>query len=257
MQMQSTESFFQSDLWIFSFSILAIYHIVFWFCNICLIFIELYDIPWIDQYRIQKQKKKLRFQPDMVRLMVKETITNEISSICLSPVLYFIFTYFGEVQIHEPRPAWSTILFQLGLFILSEDTIFFWTHYLFHTPWLYQNIHKKHHVYRQPTGVTAVLSDPIEGVQSQFALWFMPIVLREKHLFTLCLWVAIRVYQTVLAHSGYDFPYISTQYWFPELMPGALAHDFHHQHGKWSYGSFFSIWDQLMGTHRLSKRPVT
>jgi sterol desaturase/sphingolipid hydroxylase (fatty acid hydroxylase superfamily) len=248
----STTSFFQSDAWLFSVYIILTYEIVFWLCNGFLIFIEIFDIPSIDQYRIQKHKPKLRFQPDIIHLMIKETIVHQLSLIFLSPVLYYIFNYFGHVDINGVRPSWSTILFQLALFILSEDTIFFWTHYLLHTPWLYKNIHKKHHVYKQPTGVTAVLSDPIEALQTLAATWFMPILLKETHIYTLCLWVAIRVYQTVAAHSGYNLPYITTQYWLPDLMPGALAHDFHHQHGKWSYGSFFSIWDQLMGTHRLS-----
>ncbi|CAF0975642.1 unnamed protein product [Rotaria sp. Silwood1] len=248
----SSTSFFQSDGWFFSVYLIATYEIVFWLCNSFLIYIEIFDIPSIDQYRIQKQKKKLRFQSDIVHLMIQQTIHHQISLFFLTPVLYYIFNYFGHVDVQGVRPSWSTILFQIGLFILSEDTIFFWTHYLLHTPWLYKNIHKKHHVYKQPTGVTAVLSDPIESIINQFAVWFMPILLKETHIFTICLWAAIRVYQTILAHSGYDFPYISTQYWFPDLMPGALAHDFHHQHGKWSYGSFFSIWDHIMGTHRLS-----
>ncbi|CAF1139819.1 unnamed protein product [Adineta ricciae] len=255
--LSSSTSFFQSDPWLFSVYVLTTYEIVFWLCNSFLIFIELVDIPWIDQYRIQKQKKKLRFQPEIVRLMIKETVINQISSLVLIPILYYTFEYFGHVDLHSSRPAWSTVLYQIALFILSEDTIFFWTHYLFHTPWLYKNIHKKHHVYKQPTGVTAVLSDPIEAIQTEFAMWFMPVFLKETHIFTICLWVAIRVYQTVAAHSGYNFPYIMTQYWLPELMPGAIAHDFHHQHGKWNYGSFFSLWDQLMGTHRLSASKTT
>jgi sterol desaturase/sphingolipid hydroxylase (fatty acid hydroxylase superfamily) len=213
----------------------------------------MFDFPSIDQYRIQKKKKKLRFQTDLVNLMIKQTIVHQISFVLLTPVLHYVFNYFGHVDIHSACPSWSTIAFQLLLFILSEDTIFFWTHYLFHTPWLYKNIHKKHHIYKQPTGVTAVLSDPWEGLQTQFSMWFMPICLRETHIITLSIWVAIRVYQTVLAHSGYNFPYITTQYWMPNLMPGALAHDFHHQHSAWNYGSFFSLWDQLMGTHRLAK----
>jgi len=92
----------------------------------------------------------------------------------------------------------------------------------------------------------------IEGLQNQLSIWFMPVLLKEKHIFTLCIWIVIRVYQTVNAHSGYNLPYISTQYWVPWIMSGALAHDFHHQHGKWNYGSFFNVWDRLMGTHRLS-----
>jgi sterol desaturase/sphingolipid hydroxylase (fatty acid hydroxylase superfamily) len=248
----SSTSFFQSDIWIFSIYIIGTFEIVFWLCNGFLIIIETFDFPSIDKYRIQKHKEKLRFQPDMIKLIIKETIRHQISIIFLIPLLYYILNYFGHLDIHGPRPSFLIIVYQLILFILSEDTIFFWTHYLFHTPWLYQAIHKKHHVYKQPTGVVSVLSDPFEGVQNQLAIWFLPVILKEKHLFTLCIWIVIRVYQTVNAHSGYNLPYVSTQYWFPWLMPGAVAHDFHHQHCKWNYGSFFNMWDRLMGTYRRS-----
>ncbi|CAF2395882.1 unnamed protein product [Rotaria sp. Silwood2] len=249
----SSTSFLQSDVWLFTIYIIGTFEFVFWLCNGFLIFIESFDFPSIDKYRIQKNKTKLRFQPDIIQLMIKETIRHQISIILLTPLLYYIINYFGHLDIRGPRPSWLTIIYQLVLFILSEDAIFFWTHYLFHTPWLYKNIHKKHHIYKQPTGVVSVLSDPIEGLQNQLSIWFMPVLLKEKHIFTLCIWIAIRVYQTVNAHSGYNLPYVSTQYWVPWIMSGALAHDFHHEHGKWNYGSFFNIWDRLMGTHRLSK----
>lgn len=243
-----------SDVFLFTFYIVGTFEFVFWLLNGLLIYIELNDFPSIDQYRIQKSKKKLRFQPDIIDLITKGTIRHQISVFILTPLLYYLLNYFGRLEMHGPRPPWATILFQLALFILSEDAIFFWTHYLFHTRWLYTTFHKKHHVYKQPTGLVSVLSDPVEGLQNQLSIWFMPVLMKEKHIFTLCLWIMIRVYQTVNAHCGYNFPYISTQYWFPSVMSGTLAHDFHHQHGKWNYGSFFNVWDRLMGTHRLSAK---
>ncbi|CAF3805704.1 unnamed protein product [Rotaria socialis] len=253
----STTSFFQSDVWLFTIYIVGTFEFIFWLCNGFLIIIELYDFPSIDKYRIQKHKKKLRFQPDVTQLMIKQTIRHQISTVFLAPLLYYLLNYFGHLEMQGPRPAWSTIVYQLVLFILSEDAIFFWTHYLFHIPWLYKTIHKKHHIFKQPTGVVSVLSDPIEGLQNQLAVWFMPVLLKEKHIFTVCIWIVIRVYQTVNAHSGYNLPYVSTQYWVPWIMSGTLAHDFHHQHGKWNYGSFFNIWDRIMDTHRLSIATTT
>lgn len=247
----SEHSIFSSDIWIFSVYTVSTFQITFWLLNGFLIFIETFDFPSIDQYRIQKSKAKLRDQPEMVRLIVKGTVRQQISLILLTPLLYYVLNYFGHLEIQGPRPAWSVIFYQLALFILSEDAIFFWTHFLLHTRWLYTHIHKKHHVYKQPTGVVSLLSDPIEGLQNQIAVWFMPAMIMEKHIFTLCIWIVIRLYQTVNAHAGYNFPYVSTQYWFPWVMSGTLAHDFHHQHGKWNYGSFFNVWDRLMGTHRL------
>lgn len=249
--MNETESgWMKSDVFVFTWYLFVSYQTVFWIFNTIMLMIEIFDISWIDQYRIQKDKPKIRFQKEIVNLLIKETIIHQITVFLAGPILYYVFTYFGHVELYGERPSWYKIAGCQLLFMLSEDTIFFWTHYLLHTRWLYQHIHKKHHVYKQPTSVTAVLSDPIESIQTQTAMWFMPVFLCQNHIVTLSVWMALRAYQTFCAHAGYNFPYITTQYWLPEWMPGALAHDYHHQHGQWNYGSFFSFWDQIMGTHR-------
>jgi sterol desaturase/sphingolipid hydroxylase (fatty acid hydroxylase superfamily) len=219
--------------------------------NLPLIWINMYDTCYLDKYRIQKHKPKLKFQPELVQKIIKGTIRHQITILLFVPLLYYVIGWKGGLDVTGPTPALSTIIWQLFLFIICEDFIFFWTHYLFHWKWLYIYIHKEHHVYKQPTGVVSVLSDSIESiVQNQVGVWLVPALLPEKHIFTLMLWLAIRVYQTVNAHCGYDFPYVSTQYWAPWLMGGARAHDYHHQYGKWNYGSFFTIWDRIMGTYR-------
>ncbi|CAF0920193.1 unnamed protein product [Didymodactylos carnosus] len=246
--------FYSSELLTFCFCIFTTFQIIFWLFNSFLLYIEYNDIPSIDQYRLQKHKPKLRFQPDMIKIIRNGIIRHQISSVVMLPVMYYLLNAFGHVSVTGPIPSLFTIVWQLSIFILAEDFLFFWTHYLFHTRWLYKHIHKKHHLYKQPIGVVAVLADPLESLfQNQLGIWLIPILLKEKHLLTLCLWILIRVYQTVNAHCGYDLPYISTQYYLPWLMSGTLAHDYHHQHGKMNYGSFFTLWDRLMNTHKLSK----
>jgi sterol desaturase/sphingolipid hydroxylase (fatty acid hydroxylase superfamily) len=249
------DKYFYSSEWLtFTVCTYITYQTVFWFYNFFLFFIEYNDIPWIDQYRIQKHKKKLRFQPDIIRQMKDGTIKHQISLTLSMPLLYYLLNYFGHVSVRSSIPSLLTIIGQIILFVLCEDFLFFWTHYLFHTRWLYKHIHKKHHIFKQPTGLAFVLADPWELiVQNQLAVWIAPIFLKEKHLLTICSWIFIRVYQTMNAHSGYDLPYISAQYYFPWLMSGTLQHDYHHQYAKMNYGSFLTLWDRLMKTHRLQK----
>jgi methylsterol monooxygenase len=246
------EYFYSSEWLTFTVCIYLTFQTVFWLYNLFLLYIEYNDIPWIDKYRIQKHKPKLRFQPNLVRQMRDGTIKHQISLTLSLPLLYYLLNYFGHVSVRASIPSLFTITWQIIIFVLSEDFVFFWTHYLFHTRWLYKHIHKKHHIFKQPTGVVFVLADPWESLlQNQLAVWIAPILLEEKHLFTICLWIFIRVYQTINAHSGYDLPYISAQYYFPWLLSGTLQHDYHHQHAKMNYGSFLTLWDRFMNTHRL------
>ena len=250
------DQYFYSSEWLtFTVCIYLTFQSVFWIYNLFLLYIEYYDIPAFDQYRIQKHKPKLRFQPEMVRQMIDGTIKHQISLVVFLPFFYRLFSYFGHVSVRTPIPSFWTLLWQITIFVLCEDFLFYWTHYLFHTRWLYKHIHKKHHIFKQPTGVVFVLADPWESLlQNQLAVWIAPLVLfKEKHLFTICLWIFLRVYQTINAHSGYDLPYISGQYYFPWLLSGTLQHDYHHQHARMNYGSFLTLWDRLMNTHRLQK----
>ncbi|CAF3620665.1 unnamed protein product, partial [Rotaria sp. Silwood2] len=70
-----------TDVWLFTIYIIGTFEFVFWLCNGFLIFIESFDFPSIDKYRIQKNKTKLRFQPDIIQLMIKDTIRHQISII--------------------------------------------------------------------------------------------------------------------------------------------------------------------------------
>ena len=60
------------------------------------------------------------------------------------------------------------------------------------------------------------------------------------------MWLTVRIFETVDAHCGYDFP------WSPaRLTPwtsATAAHDYHHAHNKGCYGSMFSVLDSLYGT---------
>jgi sterol desaturase/sphingolipid hydroxylase (fatty acid hydroxylase superfamily) len=188
----------------------------------------------------------------MIRQIRNDTILHQISLLFVLLLMYPLLNYFGHVSVRSPIPSLFTILWQITACIFVDDFVFFWTHYLLHTRWLYKYIHKHHHIFKQPTGVVSVLASPFESLfQNQLGVWLALVLFKEKHLFTMCIWIWIRAYQTINAHSGYDIPYIGMNYYFPWLVAGTLQHDYHHQHAKMNYGSFFTLWDRLMNTHLL------
>ncbi|KAG0783510.1 hypothetical protein G6F57_005524 [Rhizopus arrhizus] len=66
------------------------------------------------------------------------------------------------------------------------------------------------------------------------------------HLVTMLLWIVLRLFQAIDAHSGYDFPW-SLCHWVP-FWAGADHHDYHHQAFIGNYASSFRWWDYLFGT---------
>jgi methylsterol monooxygenase len=66
------------------------------------------------------------------------------------------------------------------------------------------------------------------------------------HVVTMYIWVTLRLFQAIDAHSGYDFPW-SLQHILP-FWSGADHHDFHHMAFTNNYSTSFRWLDSLFGT---------
>ncbi|MBX7078502.1 MAG: sterol desaturase family protein [Nannocystaceae bacterium] len=149
-------------------------------------------------------------------------------------------------------PAWSAmggtiggawpgafeIAWQLLACILIQDTMFYWSHRALHLPRLYKAIHVKHHTFRHVRGHASEYAHPLE-VFANLVSFMAPAIVLHLHLGVFGLWVLLRTFETVEAHSGYALSRIASR------------HAFHHLYAaKGCLGSFFGVWDRLMGTDR-------
>ena len=135
---------------------------------------------------------------------------------------------------------------QLPLFMVIEDTWFYWAHRLLHTPFFYKHIHKMHHEYKQPHSWAVEYSHPIEYVLANSIGIFLGAMLLRSHIHTFYIWIVIRTAEGVDGHCGYDFWFSPFRY-FP-FRPGSNVHDYHHSHNVGNYGSLFNFWDSICGT---------
>ena len=74
--------------------------------------------------------------------------------------LYPLAAYFG-IQTSTPFPSILTMVGQIAVFFILEDTWHYWTHRALHWGPLYKNIHKIHHQY-SAFGLAAEDALPIE-----------------------------------------------------------------------------------------------
>jgi methylsterol monooxygenase len=194
--------------------------------------------------------------------------------------------FVGMKTHHVPFPDYKTMAWQIFFFMFFEDLFHFvgtsllaeldflflisrpLAHRALHTPLLYKHIHKLHHKYSAPFGLAAEYAHPAEVMILGFGTLGGSLILclfTEVHFITFFIWVILKLFQAIDAHSGYgeefqfacshrlfilsgflDFPW-SLQHILP-FWSGAEHHDFHHMAFTNNYSTSFRWWDRLFGT---------
>ena len=216
----------------------------FWLPTIAFHLISALDL--LPQFRIQPAGSL----PSRGRIAAAaaETLVN---GLLVRPlVLYGAFPYLGErLRGAGEVPGAGTVALQLMGCMLVDDTWFYWAHRAVHAwPWLYAAVHKKHHAFHHPVAAATLWAHPLEDLLVNTAATAAGPALLGCHLRVAWAYFALKVWQSVDAHSGYNLPFPLSPFSAVPGMDCAPAHDFHHRANVGCYGGFFSFWDWAMGT---------
>ncbi|KAL0640871.1 C-4 sterol methyl oxidase [Maublancomyces gigas] len=204
-------------------------------------------IPYFRKYKIQQNKIPTpEEQWRCAKMVLLSHFTVELPQIWL---FHPMCKYFG-MDTGVPFPTLAKMAFQIAIFFIMEDTWHYWSHRAFHWSWLYRNVHKIHHTYAAPFGLAAEYASPIEvlllgiGTVGSPLLWCA--IFSDLHILTVYIWITMRLFQAIDAHSGYEFPW-SLHHFLP-FWAGAEHHDVHHERFIGNYASSFRWWDYVMDT---------
>jgi methylsterol monooxygenase len=213
-------------------------------------------VPWIIIDAIP-YFRRWKLQPDKV-----PTATEQWE--CTKGVLFSHFTVqlpliwlfhpiaegLGMSTWQVPFPAWKDTVLQVAFFFVYEDMFHFIAHQFLHWGPMYKHIHKIHHKYSAPFGLAAEYAHPAEvfilGAGTITGPILYVLCTGNFHIFTMYIWIVLRLFQAIDAHSGYDFPW-SLQHILP-FWAGADHHDFHHMAFVNNFSTSFRWCDYIMGT---------
>mmetsp|Transcript_6637 Transcript_6637/g.8654 ORF Transcript_6637/g.8654 Transcript_6637/m.8654 type:complete len:300 (-) Transcript_6637:135-1034(-) len=243
-------------------------------------------IPNLFLYLIEKNKLFLRYKIQPTRAPKAELVYETLKhNILVDLVAYWPFAFFfyrlltkggdvkqaqnkssepehtGEdtkkgkgwsnIRFGGPAPSSKTIVWQVLLAYLGYDFMFYWSHRLLHRPEFYKRIHKKHHMYHTPIGISSSNEHVVESIAQLFN-WYLPLgfagyLAGDLHSTTVFYYNAFRWLESVDAHCGYEFPF-SPFHMLP-FFGSATRHDYHHREFWGNYGAT-TFWDWLCGTDK-------
>jgi len=171
-----------------------------------------------------------------------------------APLIFGAYAFtemFGIPHDWDSFPRWYDLIARSLVCLVIEDTWHYFLHRALHDKRIYKHIHKIHHHFSSPFGMTAEYAHPAETMILG-AGFFIGVMVTCNHIVLLWVWMVARLLETIEVHSGYDFPYINPYYLIPGYA-GAKFHDFHHKNFNGNYASSFIWWDWIFGTDRQWK----
>ncbi|KAE8539833.1 hypothetical protein D1P53_003770 [Cryptococcus gattii VGV] len=214
----------------------------------CIPWLIIDAMPYFQKWKLQPNKHVSRAQ---ILKCTKVVLLTHIT--CEAPLIlafHPICCMFGMKTFEIPFSSIGLMAAQIAFFFVFEDTFHYWAHRALHYGPLYKHIHKLHHEFSAPIGLAAEYAHPLEVLilaQGTISGPFLYAVFRnDLHIFTVYIWITLRLWQAVDAHSGYDFPW-SLRHFIP-FWAGADHHDFHHATFSSCFSTSFRWWDYSFGT---------
>ncbi|MCP9235360.1 sterol desaturase family protein [Lewinella sp. JB7] len=134
------------------------------------------------------------------------------------------------------------------LFLLAQETYYYWIHRWMHRPGIYERVHRWHHESIETTAWTAFSFHPTEAVLQAV---FLPlsVMIIPMHALAFLTLLAIMTLSATINHAGIEvFPARWSKVPVVRGLIGATHHDVHHKQARYNFGLYFTFWDRWMGT---------
>jgi sterol desaturase/sphingolipid hydroxylase (fatty acid hydroxylase superfamily) len=140
----------------------------------------------------------------------------------------------------------TPFVLQLVVMTLASTLLFYWSHRLMHTRYLWE-IHKVHHSAEEMNVVLPVRNHPID-LAIMTVVYAAPLALLGVEPLAATVYYAINSFYQCFVHSGIEM----RSRWLESIIITSNAHRLHHSNDSAHWGTNFGVltfWDRLFGTY--------
>ncbi|BFZ22496.1 hypothetical protein BsWGS_25535 [Bradybaena similaris] len=206
-------------------------------------------LPCMKQFKLQPSRPETFAEQWTCfrRLMFNHTCL-------LIPLIVGIYIFIEFFQIPygwKEMPPWYNLTLRVFACAVIEDTWSYFAHRALHDKRIYRHIHKVHHHFQAPFGLTAQYTHPADTIIQGVGL-YSAVLLLSNHMVLVWAVLIVRLLESIYIHSGYDIPYLNVFHLIP-FYGGPRFHDFHHLNFTGNYAPIFTWWDKIFGTDKQFK----
>ncbi|MBB6498050.1 sterol desaturase family protein [Pedobacter cryoconitis] len=145
----------------------------------------------------------------------------------------------------------SLAIFLDFLFLFfGMDILMFVFHYMIHQTFLYQSVHRLHHLAVHPKPIDLFILHPLETL-SFGGLWLFMLWLYPFNICAVVIYLMINIIFGLTGHLGIEpLPANIRNLPFIKYLGTSTFHHNHHQQERYNFGFYTSLWDRLFGTYK-------
>lgn len=181
------------------------------------------------------------------------------SAVYAAPAAFAMVVWLnGGTRIYTDWNAYGGLpylLLSFFIYLIVQDTFYYWAHRLMHHPRLFRWMHAGHHKSRQPTPFASFAFDPAEAL---LTAWVLPalVFVVPIHIGLVLALLTLMTVTAIMNHSGWEMlPESFVHGRIGRHLISATHHSYHHLRFDKNYGLYFRFWDRLMGTDQMPKNP--
>ncbi|HUZ61142.1 MAG TPA: sterol desaturase family protein [Hanamia sp.] len=202
-----------------------------------------FPVKWKERKINKKEYKQGQFKKEIKWSL----ITSLIFSVAGAFTVILWQKGYTKVYTNINLFGWWYLPVSLIIYMILQETYYYWIHRWMHIPAIFKTVHKVHHDSRVASPFTAFSFHPLEGLLQAV---FLPLLLLiiPIHYYVIILLLVIMSFSSVINHLDIDIYPKNPKNILTKYVIGATHHSLHHKQFKYNFGLYFTFWDKIEKT---------